>query len=112
MTMNKLSIALLGLFSIALLVVGSYMAEAKWKNNGDGTYTIIYKYTDAEKQQIEESFAAMYPQAYEAWKAEGKTDQGFVNEQVKHYITEVRQSYELQKAEQKVVVPTITDNNE
>lgn len=110
--MDKLSIALLGVFGIALLLGGSYMAEAKWTNNGDGTYTLNYKYTDAEKQQLQASFAAMYPQQYEAWKAEGKNDAGFVNEQVKRYITEVRQSYETQKAMRAVVVPTITDSNE
>lgn len=110
--MDKLSIAFLSVFGIALLLGGSYMAEAKWTNNGDGTYTLSYKYSDAEKQQLQAAFAAMYPQQYEAWKAEGKTDQGFVNEQVKRYITEVRQSYETQKAMKTVVVPQVTDSQE
>jgi major membrane immunogen (membrane-anchored lipoprotein) len=110
--MNKLSIALLVLFAVALLLGGSYMSEAKWTNNGDGTYTLSYKYTDAEKQQMQEAFAAMYPNEYEAWKADNRSDNSFVNMKVKGYIQEVRQNYEAQKAFKAVVVPVVVDSSE
>jgi N-glycosylase/DNA lyase len=99
----KLTTYLLTALIISVLAVG--FASAKWTDNGDGTWTLSYKYSQAEKVEIQDCFSTAYENDF---AAAGVGKQVFANQKVKSYVEQVVQSCRIETARKTMNVQAFT----